>query len=66
MTAGSAPFYLFDQYLKVPYGGAGLGQGGKAHAPNEYAVVKGMKDLEKSVVTTLWKYAEFAGKRMRK
>ena len=57
LTAGSAPFYLFDQFLGVPWGCAGLGHGGKAHAPNEFAVVSGMKDFEKSVATTFWKYA---------
>jgi len=57
MTAGSAPFYLFSDVLKVPWGGAGLGQGGNAHAPNEYAVVSTMKDFEKSVVATLWEFA---------
>ncbi len=58
MTAGSAPFYLFSDVLKVPWGGAGLGHGGNAHAPNEYAVVSTMKDFEKSVVATFLKYAE--------
>jgi acetylornithine deacetylase/succinyl-diaminopimelate desuccinylase-like protein len=61
-AAGSAPFYLFDQVLGVPWGGAGLGHGGNAHSPNEFAVVKGMKDLEKSVVTTFWKFAEMPRK----
>ncbi len=57
MTAGSAPFYLFDQVLKIPWSGTGLGRGGNAHAPNEYAVVSTMKDYEKSVVTVLSMYA---------
>jgi acetylornithine deacetylase/succinyl-diaminopimelate desuccinylase-like protein len=61
LTAGSAPFYLFDQFLGVPWGGAGLGHGGKAHAPNEFAVVEKMRDFEKSVVTVFWKYAEIRG-----
>jgi acetylornithine deacetylase/succinyl-diaminopimelate desuccinylase-like protein len=63
LMAGSAPFYLFDQVLKVPYGGGGLGHGGGAHSPNEFAVVKGMKDFEKSVATVLMKYAEMRGRR---
>ena len=63
LAAGSAPYYLFDQYLKVPWGGVGLGFGSKAHAPNEFAVVKGMKDFEKSVITVLWKYAELSSKK---
>jgi acetylornithine deacetylase/succinyl-diaminopimelate desuccinylase-like protein len=58
MMAGSAPFYLFDQVLGVPWGGVGLGSGGKAHAPNEFAVVKGMREFEKSVMTVFTKYVE--------
>lgn len=60
-VAGSAPMYVFDQILGMPWGGAGLGHGGRAHAPNEFAVVKGMRDFEKSVVTVFMKYAEIAG-----
>jgi acetylornithine deacetylase/succinyl-diaminopimelate desuccinylase-like protein len=60
-AAGSAPFYLFDQVLGVPWGGVGLGHGGNAHSPNEFAVVKGMRDFEKSVATVFWKYVEIAG-----
>jgi acetylornithine deacetylase/succinyl-diaminopimelate desuccinylase-like protein len=63
LVAGSAPYYLFDQVLGVPWGSPGLGHGGKAHAPNEFAVVSGMNDLEKSVTTVFWKYAEIAKKR---
>lgn len=58
MTAGSAPFYLYDQVLKVPWAGTALGRGGNAHAPNEYAVVSTMKDYEKSVVTVLTMFAD--------
>ena len=58
MSAGSAPLYLFDQVLGVPWGSAGLGHGGKAHAPNEFAVVEKMKDFEKSVVTVFHKFVE--------
>ncbi len=60
MVAGSAPFYLFNDVLGVPWGGSGLGHGGNAHAPNEFAVLKGMKDYEKSVITMMWKFAEAA------
>ncbi len=62
MHAGSAPYYLFDQVLGVPWTCAGLGHGGRAHAPNEFAVVKGMKDFEKSVITVFWKYCEVSSK----
>ncbi len=63
MMSGSAPFYLFDQVLGVPWGGVGLGFGGKAHAPNEFAVVKGMREFEKSVITVMCKYRELADAR---
>lgn len=63
MMAGSAPFYLFDQVLGVPWGGVGLGYGGHAHAPNEFAVVKGMREFEKSIITVMHVYASRA--RMR-
>lgn len=65
IVAGSAPLYLFNDYLGVPWGGAGLGYGGNAHAPNEFAVVEGMKDFEKSVVTILWTYANMATKKAK-
>jgi hypothetical protein len=38
----------------------GLGHGGKAHSPNEFAVVNGMRDLEKSVVTVFWKFKDIS------
>ncbi len=60
MIAGSAPFYVFDEILGVPWGSAGLGRGGRAHSPNEFAVVEGMRRFEKSVVTIFWKYKEHA------
>ena len=62
MMAGSGPMYIFDEILGIPHCGTGLGFGGRAHAPNEFAVVKGMRNFEKSVVTTFCKYAEFAGR----
>jgi acetylornithine deacetylase/succinyl-diaminopimelate desuccinylase-like protein len=61
MSAGSAPMYLFDQVLGVPWGASGLGHGGRAHAPNEFAVVERMRDFEKSVVTLFHKFVEMDG-----
>jgi len=52
--------YIFDEILKIPHCGTGLGFGGNAHAPNEFAVVRGMRDFEKSAITILHKYAEIA------
>lgn len=65
MVAASAPMYLFDQVLGVPWGSAGLGHGANAHSPNEFAVVKGMKDFEKSACTLFWKYVEVADRRSK-
>jgi acetylornithine deacetylase/succinyl-diaminopimelate desuccinylase-like protein len=63
LSAGSAPFDLFDQYLGVPWAISGLGFGSGAHAPNEFAVVEGMRDLEKSVATLFWKWWDMSSKR---
>ncbi len=63
MMAGSAPMFIFDDILGIPYGGTGLGFGGRAHAPNEFAVVSTMKDFEKSVVSIFCKYDEVASKK---
>jgi acetylornithine deacetylase/succinyl-diaminopimelate desuccinylase-like protein len=55
---GSAPFYLFNQPpLSLPFVIGGLGHGSRAHSPNEYIVVQGIKDNEKSVATFLYEYA---------
>jgi acetylornithine deacetylase/succinyl-diaminopimelate desuccinylase-like protein len=51
--AGSAPFYLFTEQLKIPVAMGGLGHGGRAHSPNEYATLAGMRMYEKSVATLL-------------
>jgi acetylornithine deacetylase/succinyl-diaminopimelate desuccinylase-like protein len=54
---GSGPAYLFtNEYLNVPFIAYGLGHGGLIHAPNEYAVVEGLKDNIKSVCATFVEY----------
>lgn len=60
MMAGSGPFHVFEKGLGIPWGGVGLGHGGRAHSPNEFAVVKSMREFEKSVITVMWKYSELA------
>lgn len=42
---GSAPSYLFTKKLKIPVVIAGPGYGGRAHAPNEFIEVEGVKKL---------------------
>jgi len=55
---GSAPFYLFNQPpLSLPYIMGGLGHGSRAHSPNEYITVEGIRDNEKSIATFLHEYA---------
>jgi len=61
-TGGSAPFYLFNQPpLNLPYVSGGLGHGSRAHSPNEYIVVEGIRENEKSIVTFLYEYAHMRG-----
>lgn len=42
-SGGTMPAFAFDQYLKLPWVSTGLGHGSRAHAPNEYASLEGMK-----------------------
>jgi acetylornithine deacetylase/succinyl-diaminopimelate desuccinylase-like protein len=54
---GSAPFYLFTETLNIPTVMGGLGHGARAHSPNEYATLDGMKRCEKSIATFLMNLA---------
>jgi acetylornithine deacetylase/succinyl-diaminopimelate desuccinylase-like protein len=56
-TAGSAPFYLFTRTLGIPTVAGGLGHGGRAHSPNEYATVEGIRAHERSVAAFLFEFA---------
>ncbi len=42
-SGGTMPAFAFDEYLRLPWVATGLGHGSRAHAPNEYASVDGMK-----------------------
>ena len=56
--AGSAPFYLFNRPpLSLPYVAGGAGKAGRAHSPNEYFTVEGIKRFEKGVASFLYHYA---------
>ena len=55
--AGSAPFYLFTETLNIPVAFGGLGHGGRAHSPNEYVTIEGMRMYEKSIATFLMNLA---------
>lgn len=54
---GSAPMYLFSSVLGMPFIMGGLGHGGRAHSPNEYATVEGMRLFERSVAAFLERFA---------
>jgi acetylornithine deacetylase/succinyl-diaminopimelate desuccinylase-like protein len=64
--AGSAPYYLFTDRLKLPMLFGGLGHGSGAHAPNEYMLIDpkpgskiaGLAELEKFYVDLLFRLAE--------
>jgi hypothetical protein len=63
--AGSAPYYVFTDTLKLPLVAGGLGHGSGAHAPNEYMVVEpkagskvaGLAEIEKFYVDMLFALA---------
>jgi acetylornithine deacetylase/succinyl-diaminopimelate desuccinylase-like protein len=64
--AGSAPYYVFTQRLKLPMVAGGIGHGSGAHAPDEYMVIEpakgskigGLADIEKFYVDLLYALAE--------
>lgn len=64
--AGSAPYYVFTDRLKLPMLGGGIGHGSGAHAPNEYMVIEpkagsriaGLADTEKFYVDLLYALAD--------
>ncbi len=53
-----APMYLFSRVLGIPFVMGGLGHGGRAHSPNEYAMIEGMRLFERSVAAFLQRFAE--------
>ena len=55
--AGSAPFYIFSRILNQPFAMGGLGHGGRAHSPNEFATIEGMRLFERSVTRFLCEFA---------
>lgn len=53
INPGSAPYYVFERLLGLPYVTGGLGHGSRQHSSNEYCTVAGILDFEKSMVTFL-------------
>jgi acetylornithine deacetylase/succinyl-diaminopimelate desuccinylase-like protein len=64
--AGSAPYYIFTDRLKLPMVMGGIGHGSGAHAPDEYMVIEprpgsriaGLPTLEKYYVDVLYALAD--------
>lgn len=57
---GSAPYYLFEKILGIPYVTGGMGHGSRQHSSNEYCTVKGILEFEKSMVYYLRLFPEIA------
>ena len=58
ISLGSAPYFPFSHYLGVPMLNCGLGHGGRAHAPNEYMAVEGLRALERFAASLLLRLAD--------
>jgi len=64
-SGGTMPAFAFDRYLKLPWVSTGLGHGSRAHAPNEYASVEGMKRFMLGEASLLYAAAAQAKDRRR-
>ena len=64
-SGGTMPAFAFDEYLKLPWVSSGLGHGSRAHAPNEYASIDGMRRFMAGEATLLYAAAKRAPKRRR-
>lgn len=58
LNPGSAPYYVFERYLKIPYVTGGMGHGSRQHSSDEYITVDGILDFEKSMVYFFKHYLE--------
>lgn len=54
--AGSAPYYVFTDILKLPIVPAGIGYGTGAHAPNEFIVIDPKADAKVAGITEAEKF----------
>jgi len=60
INLGSAPYWIFERVLGIPYITGGLGHGSRQHSSNEYCTVQGILDFEKSMVLFLENYPKLA------
>lgn len=58
LNPGSAPYYVFQRMLDMPYIAGGLGHGSRQHSSNEYCTVRGVLDFQKSVVAFMDNFAD--------
>ena len=58
LNPGSAPYYVFQRTLEMPYIAGGLGHGSRQHSSNEYCTVQGILDFQKSVVAFFDNYVK--------
>ncbi len=56
INPGSAPYWIFERVLGIPYMTGGLGHGARQHSSDEYCTVQGVLDFEKSMVLFLENY----------
>lgn len=64
-SGGTMPAFVFSEVLRVPWLYTGLGHGGRAHAPNEYATVDGMERYMHGQASLVYRAAEKAKARRR-
>ena len=62
INLGSAPYWIFERVLGIPYITGGLGHGSRQHSSNEYCTVQGVLDFEKSMALFLDNYTKLAKK----
>jgi acetylornithine deacetylase/succinyl-diaminopimelate desuccinylase-like protein len=58
LEASATPYYLFTDLLGMPYAWGGLGAAGGSHGPDEWCSVAGLRDMEKSLASYLFAFAE--------
>lgn len=60
LNPGSAPYYVFERILGIPYVTGGLGHGHRQHSNDEYCTVAGLLDFEISMVRWMHSFAKLA------
>jgi acetylornithine deacetylase/succinyl-diaminopimelate desuccinylase-like protein len=59
-SGGTMPAFVFSEDLRIPWVATGLGHGGRAHAPNEYATIDGMERFMHGEASLMYRAAEVA------